>query len=214
MSIKSIKSIKTNIDDFEHDVEQAAAKSLHDHWFLYVVEGLVLVVLGIAAIAIPPLAMIGIAILLGWLFLISGVIGLITTLWLREGPGFGSSLLSAVLGIAVGLALFVMPVEGAFAITILLVVFFVIEGATSIVFALEHRRQLSGKWEWMLASGVIDLILGTLIVINLPSSTAWVMGGLLVGINMLIGGIALTMMGLHARNEAASFGSEAAAGSG
>lgn len=208
----SIKSIKTNIDDVERDVEQAVSKSLHEHWFLYVVEGIILVVLGIAAIAIPPLAMVGITILLGWLFLISGVVGLFTTLWLREGPGFGSSLLSAILGIVVGLVLFVMPVEGAFAITVLLVFFFVIEGATSILFALEHRRSLSGKWEWMLVSGVIDLVLGALILFYMGTPMAWAIGGLLVGLNMLFGGVALTLMALHARKEAASVGSEAAAG--
>jgi uncharacterized membrane protein HdeD (DUF308 family) len=207
----SIKSIKSDIDKVERDVEQAVAKSLHAHWILYMIEGVLLVVLGIAAIAIPPLAMIGITILLGWVFLISGIVGLITTLWLREGPGFGWSLLSAILGIVVGLALFVMPVEGAFTITVLLVVFFVIEGAASILFAFEHRRSLSGKWEWMLASGLIDLLLGALILINLGSATAWVIAGLLVGINMLIGGVALILMALHAHKEA-RFASGAAAG--
>jgi uncharacterized membrane protein HdeD (DUF308 family) len=206
----SIKSIKTNINNLEHDVEQSVAKSLRTHWLLYMIEGVVLVVMGILAIAIPPLAMVAITILLGWVFLISGVIGLFTTLWLREGPGFGSSLLSAILGIVVGIALFVMPVEGAFAITVILVAFFVIEGAASIVFALEHRRSLSGKWEWMLASGVIDLLLGALIVIYFGTSTAWVIGGLLVGINMLLGGVALILLAQHARKEAASLGSQPA----
>jgi uncharacterized membrane protein HdeD (DUF308 family) len=206
-----IKSIKTNIDNLEHNVEQAVAKSLRAHWLLYMIEGTVLVVMGILAIAIPPLAMVAITILLGWVFLISGVIGLFTTLWLREGPGFGSSLLSAILGIVVGIALFVMPVEGAFTITVLLVAFFVIEGAASIFFALEHRRSLSGKWEWMLASGVIDLLLGALIVIYFGSSTAWVIAGLLVGINMLMGGVALILMAQHARKEPPGLGSQPAA---
>jgi uncharacterized membrane protein HdeD (DUF308 family) len=206
----SIKSVKTNINNLEHDVEQSVAKSLRTHWLLYMIEGVVLVVMGILAIAIPPLAMVAITILLGWVFLISGVICLFTTFWLREGPGFGSSLLSAILGIVVGIALFVMPVEGAFAITVILVAFFVIEGAASIVFALEHRRSLSGKWEWMLASGVIDLLLGALIVIYFGTSTAWVIGGLLVGINMLLGGVALILLAQHARKEAASLGSQPA----
>jgi uncharacterized membrane protein HdeD (DUF308 family) len=208
----SIKSIKTNIDNVEHDVERAVAKSLHEHWFLYLIEGIVLTVLGVAAIAIPPLAMMAITILLGWVFLISGVVGLVTTLWLREGPGFGWSLLSAILGILFGLVLFAMPVEGAFALTVLLVVFFVVEGAASILFALEHRRELSGKWEWMLASGVVDMILGGLILYNMGTPTAWAISGLLVGINMLMGGVALIVMAWHARKEAATFGAEAAAG--
>jgi uncharacterized membrane protein HdeD (DUF308 family) len=200
MSLKT--TIKTELADVE-GVERAIAKALHRHWALYLFEGIVLVVLGGIAILVPPLAMVAVTILLGWVFLISGVIGLFTTIWLREGPGFWWSLASAILGIVVGLILFAMPVEGGALLTVLLVAFFVIEGATSILFALEHKRELSGKWEWMLLSGVIDLSLGGVIVYNLPSPTAWAIGGMLVGINMLFGGIALIVMALHARDQAA-----------
>jgi uncharacterized membrane protein HdeD (DUF308 family)/uncharacterized protein (DUF697 family) len=206
-----LKSIKTNADHVERDVERAVGKSLHTHWFLYLIEGLILIALGAVAVAIPPLVMVGISILLGWVFLTSGCVGLVTTFWMREGPGFGWSLLSAILGILVGIALFVMPIEGAFSITVVLVIFFVIEGVASILLALEHRRELSGKWEWMIASGAIDLMLGGLILYFLGSPTAWVMSGFLVGINMLFGGVALILMALHARKEAAVFDTEATA---
>jgi uncharacterized membrane protein HdeD (DUF308 family) len=66
------------------------------------------------------------------------------------------------------------------------------------MFALDHKRQLSGRWGWMLASGVVDIILGGLIFAGLPSTAAWAIG-LLVGINMVFGGVALTLMALHAR---------------
>jgi len=205
-------STKANIDNVVHEVEKAVSKSLHAHWFLYLLEGILLILLGIATVAIPPLGMVAITILLGWVFVISGGLGLVSTLWLREEPGFGWSLLSAILGIAVGIAMFAMPVEAAFAITVVLVIFFVIEGAGAILYALAHKRQLSGKWEWMLASGVIDLVLGMLIVIYMPSSTSWALSGLLVGINMLTGGVALVLMATHARKEITYLGSEAAIG--
>jgi len=78
-------------------------------------------------------------------------------------------------------------------------VFFVIEGVASIMFALEHKRELSGRWGWMLASGIIDLILATIILTGLPGTAAWAIG-LLVGINMVFGGSALIAMALHARD--------------
>jgi uncharacterized membrane protein HdeD (DUF308 family) len=183
------------------EVQSAVAKSLHAHWVLYLIEGIVLVLLGALAIVIPPLATLAVTILLGWLFLISGVVGLFTTLWMRHAPGFWWSLVSAVLGIVVGFMLLAMPLTGAFSLTVLLVVFFIIEGIASIMFALEHKRELSGRWGWMLASGVIDLILALLIFAGLPSTAAWAIG-LLVGINMLFGGSALIAMALHARNAA------------
>ena len=80
----------------------------------------------------------------------------------------------------------------------ILIAFFVIEGIASIMFALDHKRELSGRWGWMLASGIIDLILATIILTGLPGTAAWAIG-LLVGINMVFGGSALIAMALHAR---------------
>ncbi len=183
-------------------LQRAVGRSLHQHWVLYLVEGIVLVVLGAAAIVIPPLATIAVTILVGWLFLISGVVGLFTTFWMRHAPGFWWALLSALLGIVLGVWLLAAPITGAVSLTILLVVFFVIEGVASIMFALDHKRELSGQWGWMLVSGIVDLILGAVIFAGLPGTAAWAIG-LLVGINMIFGGVALIAMALHARNAAA-----------
>jgi len=178
--------------------ERALAKSLHDHWGIFLIEGIILVVLGAAAILVPPLATLSVAIFLGWLFLISGVVGLITTFRLRQAPGFWWSLLSAVLGIAVGLVLVGWPASGAVSLTLVVIVFFSIEGIATIMYALDHKRELSGRWGWMLVSGFVDLVLATTILAGLPLSAAWAIG-LLVGINMVFGGVALIMMALHAR---------------
>ena len=85
----------------------------------------------------------------------SGIVGLFTTFWARHAPGFWWSLLSAALGIGAGLVLLAWPVGGAVSLTLVLIVFFLIEGIASIMYALEHRQQLSGRWGWMLASGTV-----------------------------------------------------------
>jgi uncharacterized membrane protein HdeD (DUF308 family) len=184
------------------DVEQfqrAVATSLHEHWVLFLVEGIILVILGLAAIILPPIATLAVEILFGWLFLISGIAGLIMTFMMRQAPGFWWSLVSAILGIAVGVVLLAWPLSGVLSLTLVLIVFFTIEGIASIMFALEHKRELSGRWGWMLASGVIDLILAAIIIAGLPGTAAWALG-LLVGINMVFGGTALIGMALHARD--------------
>ena len=175
------------------------ARSIRQHWLLFVVEGIVLVILGLLAVLLPPLATLGVTIFLGWLFLVSGTMGLIATFWARHAPGFWWSLLSAVLGTAVGLVLLVSPASGAVSLTLVLSVFFAVEGIASVMYALDHRQQLSGRWGFMLFSGLIDLILAAMILIGLPGTAAWAIG-LLVGINMIFGGSALIAMGLHARN--------------
>jgi uncharacterized membrane protein HdeD (DUF308 family) len=182
-------------------LQRAIANSLHEHWRLYLVEGIVLLVLGAAAIALPPIATLAFTIVLGWLFLLSGVMGLVTTFWMRRAPGFWWSLISAALGIVVGGLLLARPISGALSLTIVLVAFFIIEGAASIMFALDHRRELSGQWGWMLMSGIVDLVLAALVFGGLPSTAAWAIG-LLVGINMVFGGSALIAMALHAKNAA------------
>ena len=66
----------------------AIATSLHEHWVFYLVEGIVLIGLGTAAIVVPAVATLAVTIFLGWLFLISGIVGLFTTFWMRGGSGF------------------------------------------------------------------------------------------------------------------------------
>jgi len=182
---------------------QSLGSTLREHWVLFLVEGIVLLGLGFLAILLPPLATLGITILLGWLFLISGVTGLIASFWARQAPGFWWSLVSAVLGIGAGLVLLVSPGSGALSLTLILIVFFVIEGVASVMYALEHRQQLTGSWGWMLVSGIIDLILAAMVFAGLPGSAAWAIG-LLVGINMIFGGSALVAMALAARKGGAA----------
>jgi|SRR5579863_9233550 len=186
------------------DVEAAGrmfASALHEHRTLFLVEGIILVILGLAAILVPPLATLTFTIVIGWIFLVSGVVGLFTTFWARQAPGFWWSLISALIGVAAGLVLLFSPLRGTVSLTLVLIAFFVIEGVASIMYAIEHRNQLSGRWAWMLISGVIDLILAAIIFAGLPGTAAWALG-LLVGINMVFGGSALIGMALAARNPA------------
>jgi len=182
---------------------RALAGAIHEHWGLFLAEGIILIILGIAAIALPPIATLAFTIIIGWVFLISGVVGLFTTFWARHVPGFWWSLISAIIGIAAGVVLLLWPITGTLSLTLVLIAFFVVEGIVSIMYAIEHRNQLTGRWGWMLVSGIIDLILAGIIFAGLPGTAVWALG-LLVGINMLFGGAALIAMALAARHPAAS----------
>jgi uncharacterized membrane protein HdeD (DUF308 family) len=139
------------------EIGAAVANAVQRHSTAFVVEGIILVILGMLAIFVPLFATITVTIILGWIFLASGIMGLITTLRARQAPGFWWSLVSALIAIAVGVILLAEPVTGAVSLTLVLIVFFVVEGVATIMYALEHRRELSGRWEWMLVSGFIDL---------------------------------------------------------
>jgi uncharacterized membrane protein HdeD (DUF308 family) len=178
----------------------AVGKIVRDHWKLFLIEGIILAVLGLLAVAVPIVAGLAVAILFGWLFLISGIVGLVTTFAMRQAPGFWWSLLSAVLGIVVGGWLLVQPALGLVSLTYLLIAFFIIEGIATIMFALEHKGALSGRWGWMLVSGIVDLFLAAVILVGLPGTVAWALG-LIVGINMVFGGASMIGMALAAHAE-------------
>lgn len=183
------------------DLAEAQAKmtsSLKEHWKFFLIEGIILLLLGALAIVVPEVATVAVAILMGWLLLVSGVVGLIATYRVRAAPGFGWSLLSAVIGIVAGLVLLIWPLSGAFSLTVILTVFLVFEGVVSILYALDHRRDATPRWSFMLVSGIVDLVLAGMIFAGLPATAAWAIG-LLVGINLVFGGVALIAMALQSR---------------
>ena len=173
--------------------------AVREHWKAFLIEGILLVILGLAAIIVPPLAGLAITIFLGWMFLISGVAGLALTFWARQMPGFWWSLISAVLAIGAGIILLAQPVRGTLTLTIVVGAYFLAEGVATIMYALEHRRELSARWSWLLVSGLMDILIAGIIIAGLPGSALWAVG-LLVGINMVFGGATLIGMALAARN--------------
>ncbi len=182
-------------------IGRAVVGAIHEHWGLFLAEGIILVLLGVVAIVVPPIATIAFTFIIGWVFLFGGAAGLFTTFYIGRAPGFWWSLISALIGIAAGVILLARPITGALSLTLVLIAFFVVEGVASIFYAIEHRNQLSGRWGWMLVSGIVDLILAAIILSGLPETAAWAIG-LLVGINMLFGGSALIAMALAARKPA------------
>ena len=186
-------------------ISTALAKSMHDHWGVFLAEGIILVLLGMAAMIVPIIAGLAATVFLGWLFLIAGILGLVATFRARQAPGFGWSLASAIAAVVAGGLLLWYPLQGLVTLTFVLTAFFIVDGIFIIILAITHRRELSGKWEWMLVNGIIDLILAGVIISGLPGTLAWALG-LLVGIDLIFGGAALIAMAMDARKDAAGTG--------
>jgi uncharacterized membrane protein HdeD (DUF308 family) len=122
--------------------ERAIADALKDHWRLYVFEGIVMIVLGVLAIAFPVFATLAVDLYLGWLFLLSGLLALAAMFSARHIPGFWWALVTAILAIAVGLALLFKPAAGVVSLTAVLVAFFVVEGVFQTGAALSYREAI------------------------------------------------------------------------
>ncbi|MBR0849982.1 HdeD family acid-resistance protein [Bradyrhizobium diazoefficiens] len=188
----------TSPDDFSR-IRSAMREAVKAHWKAYLFEGILLVVLGVTALIVPPLASLAIAIVFGWMFLIGGIGGLVATYLARSTPGFWWSLISAALAVLAGMILLARPMQAVLTLTIVLGAYFLAEGVTTIMYALEHRRELSGRWSWLLISGLLDIAISFMVITGLPSSAEWAIG-ILVGINLLFGGATLIGMAMAARN--------------
>jgi uncharacterized membrane protein HdeD (DUF308 family) len=183
------------------DIAASLNKAILDHWRMFLVEGIVLVVLGLIAIVVPPLAGLAATMVLGWLFILGGAAGLGSTLRARHAPGFGWAILSAIVAIVAGGTILWLPGQSLATLTFVLIAYFIVDGILNIVLALQHRRELSGRWEWMMIGGVMDLVLALIIISGLPGTLAWALG-LLVGIDLVWGGVSLIGIALAARAEA------------
>jgi uncharacterized membrane protein HdeD (DUF308 family) len=182
------------------DFRRRIAEALKLHWRAFLIQGIVMMVLGLVAIALPHLSTIAIELFLGWLILFGGVFRTLTLLRSKSAPGFFWSLVTALLVVVLGIVLLLRPAEGVLTFTMILIALFIVEGVTAIIISLQLREHLK-TWAWTLLSGIVDLVLAFFIWQGWPSTAGWALG-LLVGINMFFLGNSLTMTALVARKEA------------
>ena len=179
-------------------MQQAISDALGAHWRLFLFQGVIMLILGVLALAVPVAATITVDIFIGWLFLISGIVGLVALFSAKHIPAFLWNLVTAALSAVVGVMLIWKPVEGAVSITIVLTAFFIAEGVFQLVASIAYRDVISGSWGWMLASGISDLLLAAVIILGWPMTAVWTLG-LLVGINLITSGLAVVMAALAGR---------------
>lgn len=163
----------------------------YSSWFT--IYGIVLILLGALAILAPGVATLATAILVGWLLLASGIIGLVAVIGAGSAqPGFWWKLLTTGLYTLAGATLLLNPIASVLTLTLILAAYLLATGAMKIVVAFGYRDAIPGAWIWMLLSAAIDIVLGILIVAGLPGTAVWVIG-LMVGINLVFTGVALVV---------------------
>ncbi|HEY0362351.1 MAG TPA: DUF308 domain-containing protein [Solirubrobacteraceae bacterium] len=150
------------------------------------VAGFLSILGGVAAIAVPAIASVTIAIFIGWMLIFTGIVMAIDAFSQRERGRMALRALNAVLAIGVGLYLIVAPLSGTLTLTFMLAAWFFATGALLLAGAWQLRR--IGGASLMALNGTLSLVLGLLIAVDLPSSADWAIG-LLVGINLLFWGI-------------------------
>jgi uncharacterized membrane protein HdeD (DUF308 family) len=180
------------------DMRRAVSNAFSVHWRLFVFQGAVMIILGAIAVCAPVAASIAVDIYVGWLLLISGVIGLVAIIASHHVHAFLWSLITAALSVLIGVLLILKPIQGAVSLTVVLTAFFIAEGVFQTAVAFASRHVMGGSWAWMLMSGLADLVLAAIIIAGWPGTAIWALG-LLVGVNLLTSGIAIVVAALGAR---------------
>src|SRR5215470_18010439 len=146
-----------------HPGEQgyAVGEAIRRHWVLFLIQGVIMIVLGVLAIGEPMVASIAVTLFAGWLFLFSGIVGLAGVFTARRVPGYWWGLLTALLGIAIGLYLILRPLRGLFTLTLAIAIYFGAHGITQIIAAIEQRGMLR-SWGWVVFSGIINILLAVI----------------------------------------------------
>lgn len=162
-------------------------------WFIAL--GVILILIGSAAIVSPYLATLSANLLVGWFLVIGGVAQIIHAFWAKDWGGFFWQLIVGLLEGIAGLVLLVYPIAGIVALTIYLAAMFAVEGVIRTYLAFQLKPEAG--WIWVFIGGIVSIVVGVMLWAKLPSSAVWAIG-LLVGINIAMAGWTLLMIGLAA----------------
>jgi uncharacterized membrane protein HdeD (DUF308 family) len=185
-----------SLDAAAEAFREAMRETVKKHSLWYLIKGVLLVLAGVVAIIYPVISSVAFVIILGWLLIISGVVQGISLIGAGQVPHFWLELISVVLSLLVGFLLIRDPAQGLQTITLLLIIFLMIQGISKVVFALTIRPFLN--WGWVLASGILGILLSVVLWSSLPGTALWLIG-LLVGIELIGEGAAIAYLAWNVR---------------
>ena len=174
----------------------AMRQAVRRHAFWYQAEGLLLVLAGMVSIIYPFFSSVAVVVLLGWLLIVSGLAQAVSVFKARHLPQFWLQLASVLLAVLIGILFLRDPAQGLLTLTLLLIVFFVIEGMSKIVFALTIRP--FPNWAWVLGSGIVGLVLAAVLMASMPVTATWLIGFLL-GVELVSVGGAMAYLAFRTR---------------
>ena len=180
------------------DIQQSILSYLQKHWKLFAAEGVFFIILGFTAIIVPQVFSIGIALFLGWLLLIAATFQISRALSMINMPGFSLWFFIGLLQAVVGYFLLTDPSRGVITLTMLLTIFFAIEGSAKIFLAFMMRPL--ARWGSVFFSGFTSLLLAIIVWAGWPETASWVLG-VMLGINMIFLGWSLLNLSLHHRTD-------------
>ena len=172
------------------------ADPLHSKWGWFLALGIVLMSCGALAVALPAVSTFAASVVLGAALSIAGAVKIIQSLQIKEWSGFIWQELTGAVELVGGILIFVNPLKGALAITLLIALVFLVQGFLQITLALRIRKQ--DGWHWLLIAGLVALGASAALTLKLPY-TRYFTPGTVAGIALLIAGGAYVVIALALR---------------
>ena len=170
--------------------EAVDMKAVGQHWGWFLAKGILMILVGTLALGSYVMVALFSMIFLGWLMIFAGVVEAIHAFWKKEWGGLFLNLLVGVLYVVVGFMVLANPQATAMTLTLVMAIFFILDGIFRIIIAVAAHFP---QWGWMLFNGIVTLGLGVLIWAQWPVSALWIIG-LFIGIDLIFTGWAWVMM--------------------
>jgi uncharacterized membrane protein HdeD (DUF308 family) len=169
----------------------AAAEEIRHSWGWFLAVGIAFIVLGALCVIGDVTATFATVLVFGWFLLISGVFALVHGIRTHTWRGFLLSLLSALLRGFTGYLLIRYPLAGAVSLTLILASFFIVGGLFRAIGAAMLKLP---HWGWSVFSGIVSVVLGIVLLSQMPFSSIWFIG-FAIGIDLIVEGVSLIGLG-------------------
>ena len=179
------------------DMTMGAIGEIREHSTWFIVLGIVFLIGGVFAIAMPLYSSIAVTLIVGWTLIIVGALQLIQSWSIRTWGGFIWQLVIGLIILVGGIAVIVDPIVATVTLTLLVGAIFIAKGIVQLVLGFQFRP--NANWGWIVAAGILAVILGFLILMQWPFSGVWVLGTL-AGISLIFSGWSYIMIAMAARS--------------
>lgn len=171
--------------------------ALHKNWGWLLALGILFIVLGIIGLGMIFALTLASVLFFGALLLVGGGIQLVQAFQCKGWKSILWHVLIALLYVVAGIIIITDPVAASAILTLMLAGALIGIGIVRIIMALQLRGRRN--WGWLLAGGILAVLLGVMIAAHWPVSGLWVIG-LFVAIEMLVHGWTYIFIALAARD--------------
>ncbi|MBD8876490.1 MULTISPECIES: HdeD family acid-resistance protein [Roseibium] len=176
---------------------QSVLDKIEDNWIWFLALGIALLIGGMILIAAPHASSVAVTLLIAAVLVVGGALQIYQAFKSKDGNRYLWSLITGIIAVIGGIVIYANPLAGTFALTLVIAAVFIAQGISQLLFA--YRLRPNQGWGWIGFAGLMSLLAGLMIWLELPSSAAWALG-LVAGISVIFNGWSYIAVALAAKS--------------